>query len=55
MSRGTYYAQRVIPCECGSREAYWHGTTLRWYGCDACWVKIKAQNPAFRDPVWRDA
>lgn len=28
----------VVPCECGSREAYWHdiGTGKRVYACDPC-------------------
>lgn len=33
------YIQKVIPCECGSRDAYWHGDLLRVYCCDKCWQK----------------
>ncbi len=46
------YIQRTIPCECGSRDAYWHGPVSRWwktseggvreYSCDACWRKSQA-------------
>lgn len=41
--RGAYYAQRVVPCECGSREAYWHGPEdgLREYACDPCWQRME--------------
>ncbi len=35
---GVYYGPRAVPCECGSRDAYWHGDTLRVYACDACWA-----------------
>ena len=43
MTRGTYYAQRVIPCECGSRDAYWHGPEhgSRVYACDSCWERMQ--------------
>ncbi len=26
-----------IPCDCGSRDATWHGDTMRVYCCDVCW------------------
>jgi len=31
-----------VPCECGSKQARWHGDTLRVYACDKCW----------KDPSW---
>lgn len=33
------YVQKIIPCDCGSTEPYWHGPEdgLRVYCCDACW------------------
>ncbi len=38
MRSSNYAAQRLVPCECGSRESYWHGPVgLRVYCCDACW------------------
>ena len=39
-----YYRQRVVPCECGSTDPYWHGpaTGVREYCCDACWERRKA-------------
>jgi hypothetical protein len=42
--RGAYAAQRVVPCECGSRDAYWHGPEngTREYACDPCWERIQA-------------
>ena len=45
-----YYQQRVVPCPCGSHEAYWHTGTAddigtRFYACDACWAS-HPQNPA---------
>ena len=28
----------VVPCDCGSTRAYWHGTSgLRQYCCLSCW------------------
>lgn len=35
------YAQRIVPCECGSTEPYWHGPEdgAREYCCDVCWAK----------------
>lgn len=33
------YVQKIIPCECGSTDAYWHGDTLRFYGCLTCWKR----------------
>jgi hypothetical protein len=41
--RGTYYAQKIIPCDCGSTEPYWHGPVdgLRDYCCDKCWKQIQ--------------
>lgn len=35
------YIQKIVPCECGSREAYWHGPPegMRDYCCDACWKR----------------
>jgi len=34
------YIQRIIPCDCGSREPYWHGPEgRREYCCDACWAR----------------
>lgn len=40
-----YYQQRIVPCECGSLEPYWHGPTdgARTYCCDECWEKLKAR------------
>ncbi len=35
--RGAYYGPKAVPCECGSREAYWHGDTMRVYACSACY------------------
>lgn len=35
-----YYGN--VPCECGSHKAYWTGTTLRVYLCDACRKNKKA-------------
>jgi len=31
--------QTIIPCDCGSTEAYWHGDRSghREYCCDECW------------------
>jgi hypothetical protein len=36
-----YYQPRVVPCECGSRDAYWHGPEdgAREYCCDDCWKR----------------
>lgn len=34
MTRGYF----IIPCECGSTDAYWHGHGSRWYGCEVCWA-----------------
>jgi hypothetical protein len=41
----TYYQQKVVPCECGSHEAYWHGPEggVRVYCCDKCWSKIESK------------
>lgn len=41
-----YYHQRVVPCECGSHEAYYHGPEdgRREYCCDKCW-KYNPFNP----------
>jgi len=38
-----YYAQKIIPCECGSPEPYWHGQPelMRVYCCDACWKQAR--------------
>ena len=45
MSHGTYYGPKIVPCECGSREPYWHGENgLRVYCCDKCWAK-SPENP----------
>ncbi len=34
---GIYYGPKVVPCECGSTEAYWHGPEgLRTYSCNRC-------------------
>lgn len=45
-NQANYYAQKVIPCECGSREPYWHGPKdgLREYCCDACWARTQEAN-----------
>lgn len=35
-------AQKIVPCDCGSREPYWHGPEdggLRVYCCDQCWKR----------------
>ena len=34
------YIQKIIPCECGSPEPYWHGKEdgVRVYCCNACWA-----------------
>jgi len=39
MRHGTYNALKIVPCECGSTEPYWHGPEhgIRVYCCDACW------------------
>ncbi len=44
---GLYYQQRIVPCECGSHEPYWHGDEhgLRIYCCDECWKKKGASDP----------
>lgn len=36
-----YYSPKIVPCECGSADAYWHGPEdgLREYCCDFCWRK----------------
>lgn len=41
------YVQRVVPCTCGSRDAYWHGPKegLREYMCSACYA---ARSPTGR-------
>jgi len=41
-----YYAPTVIPCECGSKEPYWHGPEDgdRHYCCDPCWA-VSSHNP----------
>ena len=33
------HIQRIVPCHCGSRDAYWHGQEdgEREYCCDRCW------------------
>lgn len=33
------HIQRIVPCECGSTGAYWHGPEdgAREYYCDRCW------------------
>lgn len=33
------HIQRIVPCECGSTNAYWHGPVdgAREYACDRCW------------------
>lgn len=39
------HIQRIVPCECGSSEAYWHGPPegIRVYCCNVCWVAKKAR------------
>lgn len=39
----TYAAQKIVPCECGSPEPYWHGpeTGVRVYCCNRCWARMK--------------
>lgn len=42
------HVQKIVPCECGSSDAYWHGPEdgLREYCCDRCWrIRIR-QAPA---------
>ena len=40
---GVYYAPGIVPCQCGSREPYWHGPEhgRRDYCCDACWRRLQ--------------
>jgi len=38
----------AVPCECGSKQARWHGDTLRVYACDKCWKKMMPKTS--RDP-----
>lgn len=40
MGLGYYRALLIVPCPCGSREAYWHGDPegYRVYCCDKCWA-----------------
>jgi hypothetical protein len=45
MRHGVYYQPKAVPCECGSTDAYWHGTVSRVYCCDACWKAIKDKQP----------
>jgi hypothetical protein len=35
------YIQKIVPCECGSLEPYWHGPEdgAREYCCDGCWKR----------------
>lgn len=46
--------QKIVPCDCGSREVYWHGPEGgggRVYCCDPCWSKHAwndARGPALR-------
>jgi hypothetical protein len=35
---------RRVPCECGSKDAHWHGDTFRVYTCNKCW-KTHPNNP----------
>ncbi len=39
------YVQKIIPCNCGSHEPYWHGPKdgTRVYCCDACWEKTQVK------------
>jgi hypothetical protein len=52
------HIQKIVPCECGSLEPYWHGPEegRREYCCDACWdrrrqacVKRKSIRKTMRD------
>lgn len=41
MSKSSNYSVlRIVPCECGSTDAYFHGPEdgLREYCCDSCWA-----------------
>lgn len=42
-----YYVQKITPCECGSKEPYWHGPkhSDRVYCCDACWAQELYMTP----------
>jgi hypothetical protein len=44
---GVYYAPKIVPCECGSTDVFWHGPAhgRRIYCCDACWVRAAGEPP----------
>jgi hypothetical protein len=45
-----------MPCECGSDDAYWHGSEegLREYVCDDCWRDRPRRNTRRELSAWLD-